>query len=58
VIACRTLAQLTDRQLGDAFRAGGYSADLAARFIRKIKVKIAQGLALSAAGDVRPRRSS
>ncbi|HEV8336627.1 MAG TPA: hypothetical protein VGR67_09440 [Candidatus Polarisedimenticolia bacterium] len=57
VIACQTLAQLTDRQLGDAFRAGGYSEDLAARFIRKIKEKIAQGLALSGADDARPRRS-
>ena len=34
------LAQLSDRQWHDAFRAGGYVADVADRFIRKIRLNI------------------
>lgn len=44
--ACHLLARLSDRQLEDAFRAADYSPELAARYISKIKQKIAQGLAL------------
>jgi hypothetical protein len=44
---CRRLNRLTDRQWRDAFRAGGYDGELAQRFIRKMKTKIAEGLALS-----------
>jgi hypothetical protein len=40
------LATLTDRQWQDAFRAGGFDDQTAARFIRRLKQKIAQGLAL------------
>jgi hypothetical protein len=38
--AGQLLAQLTDRQWHDAFRAGGYAADVADRFIRKIRLNI------------------
>ena len=40
------LAQLTNRQWQDAFRAGGYEAEVANRFIRKLREKVAQGQAL------------
>jgi hypothetical protein len=43
---CRRLARLTDEQWRDAFRAGGYSAEIGARYMRKIKDKIREGLAL------------
>jgi hypothetical protein len=43
---CERLARLSDRQWQDAFRAGGYAPDLAERFIRRMKQKIAEGLAL------------
>jgi hypothetical protein len=43
---CRQLAKLTDHQLSEAFRAGGYTEDLSKRFIAKIKQKIQQGLSL------------
>ena len=39
------LAQITDRQLEDAFRAAGYADAVAARFIARLKQKIAEGLA-------------
>jgi hypothetical protein len=51
---CRRLDRLSDRQWRDAFRAGGYNAELSARFIRRMKAKIAEGLALASTG----RRSS
>src|SRR5262249_11804955 len=50
VWTCGMLARLTDKQWSDAFRAGGYPDDLALRFIRKIKQKIQQGVALGAPG--------
>jgi len=37
------LAGLTDRQWADAFRAGGYEPVMAARFIRRLHQKIADG---------------
>ena len=40
------LQKLTDEQWQDAFRAGGYAKDTADRFIRRMKQKIAEGLAL------------
>jgi hypothetical protein len=43
---CQQLDKLTDRQWEDAFRAGGYEKTLGARFIRRIKQKVAEGLAL------------
>ena len=41
------LAQLTEAQWRDAFRAGGYDAAAAAPFIRRLREKIADGLAIS-----------
>lgn len=41
---CRLLSRLSDPQLADAFRAGGYTPDQGARYVKKIKAKIAQGL--------------
>ncbi len=45
---CEQLNKLTDEQWRDAFAAGGYEPGLADRFIRSLKHKIAQGLALRA----------
>jgi hypothetical protein len=46
--ACEQLAKIPDGHWQAAFRAGGYPQDIADRYIRKIKEKIAQGLALRA----------
>lgn len=43
---CDRLAALTDDQLHDAFRAGGYPKSLADRFVRRLQQKIAEGRAL------------
>ncbi|HJR58592.1 MAG TPA: hypothetical protein VJ813_04320 [Vicinamibacterales bacterium] len=43
---CERLQGLTDRQWEDAFRAGGIDSRAASRFIRRMKQKIAEGLAL------------
>jgi hypothetical protein len=43
---CTQLSRLTDEQWNDAFRAGGYAQETADRFIRRMKQKIAEGLAL------------
>jgi hypothetical protein len=43
---CERLDALTDKQWDDAFRAGGYDKPLADRFIRRMKQKIQEGLAL------------
>jgi hypothetical protein len=40
---CNLLARLTPRQWSDAFRAGGYGEPEAARFIRRLREKIAEG---------------
>ena len=39
-------SRLSDQQWNDAFRAGGFSPDHTSRYVRKIKTKLAQGLAL------------
>ena len=44
--ACEPLSRLSDRQWEDAFRAGGFTPEQGGRYIRKIKTKLAQGLAL------------
>jgi hypothetical protein len=44
--ACELLARLPDGHWQAAFRAGAYPQDYADRYIKKIKEKIAQGLAL------------
>ena len=46
VWASNLLAQLSDRQWRDAFRAGGYEPAVADRFIRKLREKTQEGLAL------------
>jgi hypothetical protein len=43
---CEQLDRLTDEQWRDAFRAGGVEGPMAARFIRRMKQKVAEGLAL------------
>lgn len=43
---CARLAKLTPRQWRDAFRAGGYDDPTAARLIRRLQAKVAEGLAL------------
>ncbi len=43
---CTRLARLSDEQWQDAFRAGGFAPPVAERFIRRMKQKIAEGLAL------------
>ena len=45
--AARLLAGVSDAQWQDAFRAGGYAPAVSARFIAKVKSKIADGLALA-----------
>jgi hypothetical protein len=40
------LSRLTDAQLDDAFRAADYSPDVRSRYVKKIKAKIAEGLAV------------
>lgn len=40
------MSRLSDAQLADAFRAAGYPPDVAARYIAKIKAKVAEGLTL------------
>jgi hypothetical protein len=43
---CTRLRQLTDDQWQDAFRAAGYPKSIGDRFVRRMKQKIAEGLAL------------
>ena len=43
---CERLERLTDAQWKDAFRAGGIEGEIADRFIRRMKQKVAEGLAL------------
>ena len=49
VWAVDLIGRLSDKQMQDAFRAGGYDPDLAARFIAKIREKIQQGRSLTLA---------
>lgn len=44
--AARQMTRLTDAQWRDAFRAGNYAAPQTDRYIRRLKEKIADGLAL------------
>ena len=52
VWACRLMGGLSDRQLEDAFRAAQYPPEVRARYIRKIKGKIRQGLDLASTSGV------
>jgi hypothetical protein len=47
------LAQLSDRQWRDAFRAGGFDSTVASRFIRKLRAKVDQGRAVTLRADAR-----
>ena len=49
---CALLNRLTDEQWRDMFRAGGYDEEQTARFVAKIKEKIAQGLRVAAGGPI------
>ncbi len=42
----RLLSRLSDKQWQDAFRAGGYTPDDSARYIARLKERVAEGLAL------------
>ena len=44
--ACEHLAKLSDAQWRDAFRAGGFDAAVADRFISRLKAKIEEGMKL------------
>jgi len=57
VWASGLLAQLSDRQWHDAFRAGGYEPDVADRFIRAIRARVAEGLHLAPPTATLPRPS-
>lgn len=46
--AMARLSRLTDAQWNDAFRAGGFTPDVTARYLRKLHQDIAQGSALVA----------
>jgi hypothetical protein len=46
---CHRLAQLSDRQWRDAFRAAGYPDDQAAAYIARLREKVREGLALAPA---------
>lgn len=50
VWACELMSRLPDTHWQAAFRAGAYTPDQTDRYVRKIKEKIAQGLALKTAG--------
>jgi hypothetical protein len=43
---CERLQKLSDRQLHDAFKAGNFSEEVAARYISRIRQKVKEGLAL------------
>ena len=47
VWTAKLMSRLSDEQWNAAFAAAGYPPDQAARFIAKLKTKIAQGLALT-----------
>jgi hypothetical protein len=49
--ACGLLARLSERQLHDAFRAAAYPDDVAERYVRKIREKIAEGIALGPSSE-------
>jgi hypothetical protein len=47
------LAQLSDRQWRDAFRAGGFDDTVASRYIRKLRAKVDQGRTVTLRADAR-----
>jgi hypothetical protein len=49
VWTAQLMSRLSDDQIGDAFRAGGYSEDHIRRYTAKLRAKIAEALALGGA---------
>jgi hypothetical protein len=49
VWTCRLLDRLSDKQWRDAFRAADYSPEVTDRYMRKIRAKVHEGLALRSA---------
>jgi hypothetical protein len=47
VWVCNLMANVSDAQWHDAFRAAGYTDDQSRRYVAKIKTKIAEGLSLA-----------
>ena len=54
--ASELLGRLSDKQWADAFKAGGFDPDDAARFINKLKEKIDQGRSVGAGANDRDRQ--
>ncbi len=52
---CRLMDRLSATQLDDAFRAAGYAAEIRARYVRKVRQKIQEGLALENVAERRDR---
>ncbi|HUD73395.1 MAG TPA: hypothetical protein VMQ62_15665 [Dongiaceae bacterium] len=52
---CRLMDRLSPAQLDDAFRAAGYPAGTRERYVRKIRQKIQEGLALEQVAERRNR---
>ena len=44
--ACELVNRLSDAQLDDAFKAGGYDPEIRQRYIAKLRSKLREGLAL------------
>jgi hypothetical protein len=53
--ASELVDRLSDTQLDDAFKAGGYELDVRQRYITKLRSKIREGLALRSVQEARPR---
>jgi len=51
---CERLNRLSDQQWHDAFRAAGYTDDVADRYVRRLKQKVADGLKVSSMTSVSP----
>ncbi len=49
---CSLLDKISDRQWDEAFRSAAYPKETADRYIRKLKSKIQEGLALTATTTV------
>jgi hypothetical protein len=54
--ACDLLGRLSDQQWADAFRAGGYSKDVAARYITAIRGRLAEGRRVVAGAGLERKR--
>ncbi len=50
---CNILNRMSDKQWSDAFRAAAFPQEITDRYVRKIKSKIQEGLALKNQGSVK-----